>query len=244
MGSLWPRDNGALMPNYQIEHHKIIESALSNFNADFFSQNGIFFGGGTRIALEIDEFRESVDIDFLCPTRASYRAVREQVTNISLGNLVHVEFVYTREIRADRDAVRTTIEINKTMIKLEFVSFNEYKLTSETQGIFPVPSLSRESCFVTKLLANADRALKYPFKDIFDLLAMCKVWGGIPQSALTISQDFYGDVVQRELIQALEHIVGDPTVHRKAAKDMLMKTEWATALIDIEAPQLLQTLKK
>ncbi|WP_322543705.1 nucleotidyl transferase AbiEii/AbiGii toxin family protein [Pantoea eucrina] len=31
----------------------------------------MFFGGGTRIALEINEYRESIDVDFLCPDRAS-----------------------------------------------------------------------------------------------------------------------------------------------------------------------------
>ncbi|MBO2670013.1 nucleotidyl transferase AbiEii/AbiGii toxin family protein [Shewanella algae] len=232
------------MSKFHIEHHQIIESALKNFNADFFSQNNIYFGGGTRIALEIDEFRESVDIDFLCPTRDSYRAVREQVTNVSLGNLVHEEFRYAREIRADRDAVRTVIDVDGTNIKLEFVSFNEYNLSQEPQSIFHVPSLSRESCFVTKLLANTDRALKYPYKDIFDLLAMCRVWGDIPQKAWNISYEFYSEkVVRRELVAALEHMVEKPSDHRKAAKDMLMKTDWANALIDEEAPKLLQKLK-
>ncbi|GAB7225145.1 hypothetical protein VoSk93_43660 [Vibrio owensii] len=46
------------------------------------------FGGGTRIALELDEFRESIDIDFLCPNKDSYRSVRQEVMNVTLGNLV------------------------------------------------------------------------------------------------------------------------------------------------------------
>ena len=106
------------MATFQVQHHQIIESALKNFNADFLAANHILFGGGTRIALEIDEYRESVDIDFLCPTRESYRAVRQQVTNTSLGALVLNEFNYAREIRADRDAVRTWIQVQDTKIKL------------------------------------------------------------------------------------------------------------------------------
>lgn len=67
------------MTEYKAKHHQLIRSVLNNFNADFFFANNIFFGGGTRIALEINEYRESIDVDFLCPDRASYRAVREEV---------------------------------------------------------------------------------------------------------------------------------------------------------------------
>lgn len=91
---------------------------MNNFNADFFLRNNIYFGGGTRIALEINEFRESIDIDFLCPDRASYRAVREEVNNVSLGNLVKTEFTYLREISFNREGVRTFIMTDDKKIKL------------------------------------------------------------------------------------------------------------------------------
>ena len=229
------------MATFQVQHHQIIESALKNFNADFLAANHILFGGGTRIALEIDEYRESVDIDFLCPTRESYRAVRQQVTNTSLGALVLNEFNYAREIRADRDAVRTWIQVQDTKIKLEFVSFNEYQLTTKPNPLFPVPSLSRESCFVTKLLANADRATVHPFKDIYDLLAMCHAWGEIPPRAMEIAESFYGDAVRRNLIIALEHLSAKPKDHAQAAKDMLMKPEWFK-LLHAQAATLLQSI--
>lgn len=76
------------MQEYKIKHHNVIRSVLNNFNADVFFENSILFRGGTRIALEIDEYRESIDIDFLYPNKLSYRSVREQVKSHSLGNLV------------------------------------------------------------------------------------------------------------------------------------------------------------
>lgn len=230
------------MATFQVQHHQIIESALKNFNADFLAENHILFGGGTRIALEIDEYRESVDIDFLCPTRESYRAVRQQVTNASLGALVLNEFKYAREIQADRYAVRTVIIVQDTKIKLEFVSFNEYQLTTESNPLFPVPSLSKESCFVTKLLANADRATNYPFKDIYDLLAMCHAWGEIPPQAWHIAESFYADDVARKLVMALEHITANQKEHVKAAQAMLMKPEWFE-IVQAQATTLLQSMK-
>ena len=114
------------MSSYLRDHHQLIRTALENFNHDFFKENRIIFGGGTRIALELNEYRESIDIDFLCPDKLSFRAVRLETTEKSLGNLVKEDFYYPREIRADRDAVRCFIEIENTPIKLEFVSFADY----------------------------------------------------------------------------------------------------------------------
>ena len=84
------------MQNYSKTHHQLIRTALENFNHDFLAQHRIIFGGGTRIALELSEYRESIDIDFLCPDKQSYRAVRHEVTEYSLGNLVKNDFSYPR----------------------------------------------------------------------------------------------------------------------------------------------------
>ncbi|QOR39022.1 nucleotidyl transferase AbiEii/AbiGii toxin family protein [Billgrantia diversa] len=53
---------------YRRAHHRAIDQLLTHFDADFLSANNILFGGGTRIALELHEFRESVDIDLFWPT--------------------------------------------------------------------------------------------------------------------------------------------------------------------------------
>jgi len=73
------------MENYKREHHRKIDIALHNFNADFLLDNHIIFGGGTRIAMEIDDYRESIDVDIICPDVPSYKAARSEITNISLG---------------------------------------------------------------------------------------------------------------------------------------------------------------
>jgi hypothetical protein len=114
----------------------------------------------------------------------SYKAARSQITNVTLGKLVTKDFTSVREIRADRYAVRTIIEHKATAIKLEFVSFDNYNLNwLSDNSLFPVPFLDRTSCYYTKLLANSDRWNDYPYKDIFDLLAMRGEWGVIPDNA-------------------------------------------------------------
>jgi len=234
------------MAEYLIEHHQIVESALENFNADFFCANNIFFGGGTRIALELDEFRESIDIDFLCPNRDSYRAVREQVTNLSLGKLVKKDFTYIRDIRADRDAVRTVIEHKNTRIKLEFVSFDNYDLTScYDVNKFPVPFLDKNSCFYTKLLANADRKLVEPYKDVFDIVAMYKAWGSIPEQAIKSAEKHYGKkVIIPDLIESLEALINDSIKYKKAAKNLQMNKNWIEDVILVYPQKLLSELRK
>lgn len=227
------------MSKYQIPHHNLIDAALQQFNTDFLEANSIFFGGGTRILLEIDEYRESVDIDFLCPNKDSYRAVRETISNASLGHLVKQDFEYLREIRADRYGVRTFIKISDTVIKLEIVSYDEYQLTGGSdKNLFPVPYLSRESCFMTKLLANADRLLSPPFKDSFDLVAMHLAWGDIPEIAWREAERQYGSVPKTALIKALDDILTRPHLYYEKAPTMKMKAEWMNLIITKGAAKL------
>ncbi len=118
------------MKIFNRNHHNKIHKALSYFDSSFFQRHHIIFGGGTRIAMEIDEYRESVDIDIICPTISAYKAARSEISSNSLGKLVKKEFNYLREIRADRYAARTFIEIDKIPIKVEIISFADYRLNS------------------------------------------------------------------------------------------------------------------
>jgi len=231
--------------NYTIKHHQIIKSALNNFNADFFREHEIFFGGGTRIALEIDEYRESIDIDFLCKDKESYRAVRVETSSHSLGNLVLNEFVYDREIRFDRDAVRTFINVDGTSIKVEFVSCDNYTLSSISDELFPVPYLDRDSCFYTKLLANSDRFLKPPYKDIFDILAMYDRWGDITDNSMRMAASHYGE---KNIIEALNKslidIISYNEKYKEQANKMLINDTISNRLIEHSAPSLLEKISK
>lgn len=227
------------MSSYLRDHHQLIRTALKNFNEDFFRENRIFFGGGTRIALELDEYRESIDIDFLCPDKQSYRAVRNEVTEYSLGNIVKKDFSYPREIRADRDAVRCFIEIDGTRIKLEFVSFADYQLTADPNAPFPVPALSKPSCYLTKLLANADRYADSPYKDIFDILAMFLSWGEIPKDAWEKADAHYGkSVVINGLIKSCRQIEENKLKYQTIAIEELdICPKFADSLLNITFPK-------
>lgn len=186
------------MSHYRRPHHQAIELLLQAFNADFLSRNEVFFGGGTRIALELNEYRESVDIDFLCANSGSYRAIRSEITSDSLGAMVKDASTITlaREVRADRDAIRTflinPLRASERPIKLEFIHFDAYDLSRDPRKLFPVACIDKESCFLTKLLANADRFSEPNNKDIIDLAMMHHAWGDIPKSVWSKADEMYG----------------------------------------------------
>ena len=70
---------------------------------------------------------------------------------------------------------------------------------------------------------------------------MYKVWGSIPQQAISLAEKHYGArVVMPDLIIALQDIIKRPDVYKKmATKTLLMKDEWNNALITECAPRLL-----
>jgi len=232
------------MSKYTVDHHKIIDKALHNFNAEFLREHNILFGGGTSIALRLDEFRESIDIDFLCADKESYRAVRNQVSNSTLGDLVQNDFDYVREISFNRYAVRTGIKINDTVIKLEFISFPDYGLSGETSEQLPVPCLDKASCFMTKLLANADRVDDKPYKDIFDLVAMYLEWGEIPEKAWLEADKIYSrELVRKKLLQSLEQMLASKSEYINHAQAVKMKSVWADRIINSGAKAMSDYLK-
>lgn len=230
------------MTNPLRDHHQLIFAALENFNAEYFNTHHILFGGGTRIALELNEFRESIDIDFICPNRDAFRAVRSETSKMSLGKLVKQDFNYPREIRADRDAVRCFIEISNIAIKLEFISFVGYNLQADPDHPFIVPALSKASCFQTKLLANTDRYADYPYKDIFDILAMFSEWGNIPDTVWDEVDAHYG---KKPVFQNLQKACAQITLNLSkylniAIKELKIEPRFAEKLL-VETNQKLIT---
>ena len=87
---------------FKRDHHNRIQTLLSALNTDFLKQNGCYFGGGTAIVLALDEYRESVDIDFLCASQDGYRELRNTIDNGSLGAIFARPVELARDVRADR----------------------------------------------------------------------------------------------------------------------------------------------
>jgi len=230
--------------------HQLILKIFEEFDADYLQQNNILFGGGTRIAMELGEFRESTDIDFCCVGKTSYRAVRSETTSDSLGSLLKPDtsLKFVRDIRADRDAVRTFVSLGESgpAVKLEFIHFDYDDLAADQDSDFPVPVLDKTSCWLNKLLANADRYMSSDRKDILDLCMMHRCWGKIPEKAWQQADDIYSQkIVLDGLTKALSNIQKDPdNAFNTATNSLAMSSELADELINKVSRRLASEITK
>lgn len=232
-------------------YHAAIRSVLARLDPDFLRQHHILFGGGTRIALELDEYRESINLDLFCVGRQSYKAARAEVTNVSFGRLfkpgANIEGFVNRHIRVDRDAIRAFIDPygnGLSVIKFAVIPFDEGVITEDIRtDLFPVPFISHTACYATALLACADRRHN-SLKDIIDICMMVDKWGAIPDDAWKIVDDEYGEkVVIRELERVLNHLRDNAAASIKTLTDSLkIESTVACRLLNAVAGELRQTV--
>lgn len=210
------------MPEFSRPRHRLVWRVLESLNSPLLASTRCFFGGGTRIVLELDEYRESVDVDFLCSDRSGYRTLRSMITQSSFGDLFREEVELMREIRADMYGIRTFLMIDNQPLKFEIVFEGRMDLDGVAVKPFPVPVLDRSSCIAEKLLANTDRGrdTSTRSRDIVDLAFMSAAWSREDLSTgLARAIDVYGDAVQRELTAALARF-GDRTYRKQCTRDL------------------------
>lgn len=179
------------------ERHLKIVKLLEQMDSDALQSMDCFFGGGTAVSLLTNEYRLSTDVDFMCATNSGYKELREAVFGGSLNKLFrNGSPKLLREVRADRDGIRAIIDLEGEPLKFEIVLESRIKLDSAHTEL-PVPTLSKNSLFAEKLLANADRGLDKAglSKDMFDLIIMQHYWGSIPLEPLKTTKDIYGMTV-------------------------------------------------
>ena len=201
--------------------HATVERILGALNAPFLDRNQCYFGGGTRIVLSLDEYRESADIDFLCSSREGYRNLRSAINNRSLGEIAAGEINLAREVVADRYGIRTFIEADGQKIKFEIINEGRIDVSGNKQRDLHVPCLDERTCFAEKFLANADRWNDESFlgRDAIDLAYMIEGWG--MERFLEggrIARAAYGDAVE--------------TSARAAARKLLEKKDYFKKCVD------------
>ncbi len=182
--------------------HRQVADVLAKLDRSFLARTRCYFGGGTRIVLELGEYRESRDIDFLCSDREGYRLLRETVSGDSLGPVAKGRIALARDVRADQYGIRTFIGDDTGRLKFEIVREARIDLEGEDIGMVPVPSLTRRHCFAEKFLANADRGLDTSTlsRDIVDLAFMMEGWSKADAEAgMAIARAAYGQSVPRAL---------------------------------------------
>lgn len=195
------------MPEFRRPHHKVIAGILRCFNAQLLTEAHCFFGGGTYLAMAYGEYRESRDVDFLCSSREGFRILREEVTHESFGSILARPLTLARDVKADRDGIRTFFETKGLRIKFEMILEARIDLSGAFNKRLGVPTLSVETAIAEKLLANADRGLDESTlsRDLIDLAFVTAQSGRSKlREGWAIAEQAYGSAVRRELRAALD----------------------------------------
>lgn len=193
---------------FDLPHHQRIAKLLRALDGAFLEKARCYFGGGTAIALALGEYRESVDIDFLCASTDGYRELRAAVFDGGLGPLAVAPLKLLRDLRADQYGIRTFIEVEGVAIKFEIVREARIDLGGALDPTLGVPVLAREDLFAEKLLANADRSNDRSTwsRDAIDLGMMVSTWGPVPASAWEKTRRAYGAAVDAGLVNAIRRL--------------------------------------
>jgi hypothetical protein len=171
-----------------------------------------YFGGGTLLAMTLGEYRESRDIDFLCSSRVGFRSLRETVTDRSLGAIFRQSVDLARDVRADRDGIRTFLNVGDVPIKFEIILEARIDLEGAIDETLGIPTLSIECAIAEKFLANADRGLDESTlsRDLVDLAFIAAHAGPPPlEEGMEIAEQAYGTAIRTSLRSTLDSFKGN-----------------------------------
>jgi hypothetical protein len=203
--------------------HQQVLAILPSLDRAFLARTHCYFGGGTRIVLELGEYRESNAMDFLCSNQDGYRVLRETVTETSLGRIAASGLSLAREVRADQYGVRTFIEKNGIKLQFEIVREARIEIEGEEIARIPVACLTRRHCFAEKFLANADRGLDASTlsRDIVDLAFMIEGWSEEDATAgLGLAVTAYGNSVKRALAAVTRKVREDKVYRNRCVEGL------------------------
>lgn len=192
--------------------HRQVAATLLRFDRRFLESTRCYFGGGTRIVLELGEYRESRDVDFLCADRDGYRRLRETVSETSLGSIAPRGVPLARDVRSDQYGIRTWLGDGPLKLKFEILREARIDLAGMKVPRVPVACLDHAHAFAEKLLANADRGLDASTlcRDVVDLAFMAQAWRGDEVlHGLDLAREAYGADVDRKLTRVVSGLRSD-----------------------------------
>lgn len=195
------------MRKFKRKHHDLVAHILNMMSLDFLESSQCYFGGGTRIVLELAEYRESVDVDFVCASQHGYRQLRNEVTESSLGALFDATPQLLRDVKADMYGVRTFIAVEGKPVKFEIIREARISISGMKIASVAVPCLDHVSCLAEKFLANTDRGLDKATRsrDLIDLAFMAADWSDREvKKGFELAEEAYGASVSRTLRSTLD----------------------------------------
>ncbi len=207
---------------FEREAHRVVLAVLGLLQADVLLRCRFLFGGGTRIVLELGEYRESRDIDFLCSDPQGYSDLRFEASRHGYPSLFTAEGLerlqFPREMRVDQYGIRFTGILGTKALRIELIREARIELVAgERPAWSPVDCLSIPDCYAEKLLANSDRWADRQFlsRDLMDLAALRARCGPIPDAAWRKVEPVYKSAPAEDLRKALALVDGNPEYRQR-----------------------------
>jgi hypothetical protein len=201
---------------FKRKQHRSVLSLLEAFRADTLARCKFLFGGGTRIVLELGEYRESHDVDFLCSDAEGYAELRFEAATYGFASLFSSSgmsrLAFPREMRIDQYGIRFPVECDGGLVKVELIREARIDLDVGTRpGWSPVYCLPLTDCYAEKLLANSDRWADRQVlsRDLIDLSALRMRCGAIPEPAWRKVDTAYRSASRTDLQKALSAFLED-----------------------------------
>jgi hypothetical protein len=212
--------------------HRSVLAVLAAMDGEALARCGFLFGGGTRIVLDLGEYRESDDVDFLCSSSAGYGDMRLAVKSRSYAALFTEEglsrLAFPREPRIDQYGIRFPVMLGDETLKVELVREARIDLDPGVRPSWsPVECLTLVDCYAEKLLANSDRWADRQVlsRDLLDLAALRVHCGPIPPESWRKVEQAYKSASRADLAKALALFDSDAKYRRRCLEGLAVRAE-------------------
>ena len=219
---------------FKLAHHNKILTILNSLDDDILKKGSAYFGGGTLLALDFDEYRWSKDIDFISPISSSgYGYLRTIVFDSGYEGLFRdLSKIKIGRGTTDQYGIRMIVLIDDEPIKAEIIAEGRFELDSPRYPEWsPVACLSLIDCFTSKLLANSDRFTdkSVQSRDLIDL-AVLRLQSVVPPEAVSKAEKAYE--VMRQLKRAIQSFQERPNYRRECFAGLKIDTQQVPKIIN------------
>lgn len=220
--------------HFKLDHHNKILIILDSFNQDLLHESFAYFGGGTLIALDFEEYRWSKDVDFICPVSTSgYKNLRTAVYDgghkALFSDLTQIKVGHGT---TDQYGIRMLVSVGDLKSKTEIIAEARFQLDPPRYVEWSsIPCLSINDCFTSKLLANCDGYMddSVEARDLIDL-AVLRLHSPIPDLAITKAENAYE--VIRPLKETINRFQTRPDFRDKCFNGLKIESSQIPKIID------------
>lgn len=216
---------------FERPQHRSVLAVLGALRADLLSSCKFLFGGGTRIVLDLGEYRESHDIDFLCSDASGYGELRLVATQQGYDGLFLPErpekLRFPRELKVDQYGIRFRALYGDDLLGVELIREARIELGPGVRPSWsPVDCLSLDDCCAEKLLANSDRWADRQLlsRDLIDLAFLRLRRGPIPGEAWKRVREAYKSAPETDLRRALSAFEADRGHQQRCFEGLQMES--------------------